>query len=54
MVMYLQYWPTFGALLEIQAKQVEIYKASLKIFAKFSGLRQVLFCIININIISCF
>jgi len=38
--MYLQYWPTYGAVLEVQAKQVEIYKATFKIFAKFSGMRQ--------------
>lgn len=28
---------------------MEIYKASLKIFAKFSGLRQVLFCIASMG-----
>ena len=38
-VMLLQYQPTFGALLQVQSKNVEIYKASLKILAKFSGLR---------------
>jgi len=50
-IMCLQYQPTFGALLQVQSKQVEIYKASLKIFAKFSGLRQVLQCIMYLTFI---
>ena len=35
----LQYKPALGAYIEIQSKNIEIYSATLKIHAKFVGLR---------------
>ncbi|XP_069501275.1 seipin [Ambystoma mexicanum] len=37
------YVPTFGALIEIQSKRIEIYSAQLKIHAHFTGLRYLLY-----------
>lgn len=43
LVVWFQYQPTVRAVVEVQSKRVEIYNASLKIHAKFSGLRCVSF-----------
>ncbi|KAK2156557.1 hypothetical protein LSH36_210g04012 [Paralvinella palmiformis] len=37
------YKPTLGAFIEIQSKNIEIYSATLKIHAKFVGLRYLLY-----------
>ncbi|XP_048475531.1 seipin isoform X1 [Rhincodon typus] len=37
------YMPTMGAVIEIQTKRIEIYKAQLQIHAHFTGIRYILY-----------
>ncbi|XP_072345765.1 seipin-like [Scyliorhinus torazame] len=37
------YTPTMGAVIEIQTKRIEVYKAQLQIHAHFTGIRYILY-----------